>query len=239
MTEEEKAVLEAEQAEDSKVEPEAKDDQTPAEGKTEVDEVSKQYEADLQKERDARLKAEKASADLAFKLRKKGREAEAEETDDDDRPITAKEFNEAINRERETITKKVTFAEAENIVSSLSDNVLERKLMLEIYQNRSFPDSLTLREKMEECQLLANKNKIIGERNEALRALKAKDSVESHYASGTQDELRGNAPKLAASTANEMARVGFKFNNTTHRFERKLDNGKILVREKDGSTHLA
>ena len=241
MTDEEKAALEAEQAEaKAKADAEAKDDQTPAEDKTEVDEVSKQYEADLQKEREARMKAEKASADLAFKLREKGRKKdEDDESDDDDRPITAREFNEAIARERETITKQVSFAEAESVASGVSINDAEKQLILEIYQNRSFPEHLTLKEKIEECQLIANKKKWIGERNEALRALKAKDGVETHSSSGVQDEPKGNAPKLAVQTANELARVGFIFNNTNHRFERKLDNGKVLVREKDGSTHLA
>lgn len=240
MSEEEQAAQEAEEAE-------AKADATdeePAEGKAkaEPDEESKQLEVELSRERAARKKAEEASADYAFKLREKKRkeskEGWEEPDDEEDTPLTKKGLQTLLAEERETVRKEAVASEAERLVSNVSTNDTERQLILEIHKNRSFPAHLSLAEQIEECYVIANKKKILGENSELKRALKGKSGV-SHDASGShQDAPTGSQPKLAKGDSAELARVGFKWNGSARRFEKKLANGGILVRETNGKTRL-
>lgn len=230
MTEE--AKLEAEQAEvKAKASASAKDDETTEEEeKSKSDEESKQLEAELQRERKAREDAEKAAADMAFKLREKKRNDE-EEVEEEEKPLTASQLQIVLAKEREATRKEMQAAEIDRIASGHSTSETEKQLILEIHKNRSFPNHLSLGEQIEECYLLANKKKILGENSELKRALRGKGGISNDFSSTHHDALSGTAPKIAASDNAELARVGFKYNLTTKRYEKKLSNGSMLVKK--------
>ena len=241
MTEEEKAAQEAKEAEEEAAKAEetkATEDETTEEEESEEgaesDEESKQLEAELQKEREAREKAEKALAERRFKSSEKKREEKDSDDDgesEEDKPMTRKEFEAALAKQDEKTRKEMLHASAERIAEGLSGSEIEKQLVLEKWKNRTFPAHLSLEEQIEECYAIANRKKIIGERNEALRALKGKQGANKGAAGTHHDAPAGTAPKIAGSDAAELARVGFKYNTTAKRYEKKLPNGKLLVKK--------
>jgi hypothetical protein len=190
-------------------------------------------EAELQKEREARKKAEEKLATDAYKFREKKRENQVQEVEeaDDDKPLTAKQLQALLAKEREATRKELQDREAGRIVADLSVNATEQQLTLEIWKNRSFPEHLSLQDQLEESYAIANRKKLISERNEALRALKGKQGANTD-ASGTHQEApQAGQPKMAAADASELARLGFKWNGANRRYEKKLSNGKTLVHD--------
>lgn len=235
---------ETEETKETDVVAKESDDQTTEdESKDESDEESQQLKAELEKERKARKEAETAAADKAFKLRelkekKRGESEEREVQDDEEQPLTRKDLERIRAEEREATRKEMLSFEANRIASQLASSDTEKEVILEKWKNRSFPAHLSLEDQLEECYVITHRKKLLGERNEALRALKGKQGV-NRDASGTHhDAQTGNQPKLAPADAAELARLGFKWNGTNRRYEKKLANGSWLVREKSGSTRL-
>ena len=236
MTDEEKAALEAKQAEETEVESEAKDDET-TEADTEVveaDEESKELEAELKREREAREKAEKALAEGRYKRAESKRKEEVQdevEESDDDKPMTRKELQAEMAKREDVVRKEMLNSEAKRLADSMSTNDTEKALILEKWKSHTFPSHISLEEQIESCYAMANRKRIIGQRDEALRALKGKSGVNKDVASTHHDALAGSAPRMAGPDAAELARVGYVYNTTAKRFEKKLPNGKLLVKK--------
>jgi len=242
MTEEEKkAALEAEQAEaKAKAEEKAKDEESAEESESDEEESEEEdestpsdnidYAAELERERKAREAAEKAAADNAFKLREVKRKKEEENDDDteDDKPLTAKQFQELLAKERQANQRIIQEARITDIVKKFSDNEDERQLIVEIHKNRTFPDHLSLEEQLEEAYVIANRKKIMGERSELMRALKSKSGVNNN-AAGTHHDAPKSEPKIPADIKASLTKVGYVYNNVTKQMEKKLKTGKTLV----------
>lgn len=232
MTEQETERPKVEETEEQSEVTETGDEQPHDEGKTKSDEDSEQLKAELEKERKAREDAEKALADKAFRERnKKRKETEEEEEEVTDKPLTRKEYEQLRAQDREAIRKELQEQEADRLAASLAVSDEEKQLIIEKWKNRSFPTHLSLQEQIEECYAIANRKKLIGERNEALRALKNKQRVNADASSTFHEEPTGTQPKLAAGDAAVMAQVGFKWNSTSKRYEKKLANGDVLVKD--------
>lgn len=233
MSNEEQATLEATEAE---AQAEATDEEPTEETKAaqgakaeESDEDSKQLKAELERERAASKKAQEAAADYAFKLREKQRKEP--EVEEEEKPLTSKELMAILAREREATQKEMHAKETDRIAATMSGSETEKLLLLEIHKNRSFPAHLSLEEQIEECHLIANKKKYLGENNELKRALRARQGV-SKDASGTHQEApTGNQPKLGKGEAAVLAQTGFTYNATAKRYEKKFKNGDILVHD--------
>lgn len=198
-----------------------------------VDEASAQLEAQLQKERAAREKAEKALADKAYKERNRLRSEDVPEDEDEvseeDKPITRKELHAFMARERKS--------EISDIVSQMSDNDKERELVILTHQNRSFPPDLSLKEQLEEAYLIANKSKVLGENQELKRAVAGKKNASTDASGSFQDSPKGSQPKLSPADGAEYARLGLKWNSALKRYEKESKNGKF-VKYKDGRTEF-
>lgn len=240
MSDEEKAALEAKQAEDeAKAKSDATDEQSDSEANDGTEDDSAQLKAELERERTARKKAEEAAAENAFKLREKKRkqEEENEEVEEDEKPLTASSLQAILSKEREATRKELQSERIAQIAGDLTSNDVEKELLVERFKNRSFPSHLSLEEQMEECYAGMFSKKLVGERNEALRALKGKEGVSRNTTS--HHDAPTTQPKVAADLASEMARVGFKWNTTSRRYEKKLSNGQLLVKDqKTGATSL-
>jgi hypothetical protein len=187
------------------------------------------YDAELKKERDAREKAEKALAEKRFK------DSQNKKRDDDpedlDKPLTRKELQEVLISERQENQKIIQSTRIDTIAKSLSGSEAEKNLIIEIHKNRTFPSHLSLEEQLEESYVIANRKKLIGERNEALRALKGKDGVNRNPATTHQETRPGSEPKIAPQDAQAFKDAGFVWNGTSRQYEKKLSNGDLLVRD--------
>lgn len=209
------------------------DDETTEESTDETTEESQQvdYKALLETERKAREDAEKAAADLAFKLRDKKRKGEEEEEyNDEEKPLTASQLQAILAEERQATEKKLMSIEADKIATSLTSSKEEKALVLEIHKNRSFPAHLSLQDQLEESYVIANRKKILGENSELKRALKGKEGVNTNVNSYQEQAVAGQ-PKLSPDEQLVLNQSGFKWNPTSRRFEKKLSNGSTLARD--------
>lgn len=228
----EKADSEAKAEAEAKVKAEA-DDKAKDKDKKDID---IDYKAEALKEREAREKAEQAAADNAYKLREERRkreEAEAgsalDDLDEDEKPLTRKDLDAILDKDR----KDTTMSKAIEIVSNISGSTDEAELVMEVYKSRTFPAHLTLEDKLKEAYLIANAPKIIGQNAELKRALKGKNLSSKDGAGTHHDPPKSAEPQLSGADKTVLQQVGFLWNGTNRRFEKKLKNGQTLVREKD------
>lgn len=237
MTNEEKAALEANEdsnQENSEVETSTEDanvDDDSSNDNAQNSENTNYYEAELKREREAREKAEQALAAKRFKNSEKRRSEEKDEQDDEEKPLTAAQLEVILARERESNQKEIQAARIQDIAKRLGKSEQEVNLIVEIHKNRDFPRHLTLEEQLEEAYVIANKKKLIGERNEALRALRGKDQVNSSGTSMHQDSPEVDPPKISSAEASAYKAAGMLWNGKTRRFEKKLNGGKLLIKD--------
>lgn len=222
MTEEEKKAAEeaaaAAQAAEAAETPEEK-----AARKTKAS-LQAEYEAELKREREAREKAETALKEQRFK------ESEAKRLagDDDDKPLTARQLEEVLARERQGFQKELHAQRIETRVRELAGSGAEAALIVEVYKNRTFPSHLSVEEQVEEAFVIANRKKILGERDEALRALRGKEGV-NNDAAGTYHDQPTSPLKIAPDMKTVLIQQGFTENRAQGHYEKKLSGGRILI----------
>lgn len=179
------------------------------------------YDAELEKENKGKPDPEKAKE--AFAKRK----AEREDGDEEGKPLTKKELEALLASDRKAREQD----NALQLARSLAGSDKEAQVILAKWGNRTFPSHLTLREQIEESYAITHSKKIIGERNEALRALKGKNGVSNNSAGTHQDSKKKGEPDIAGGDKAAILASGFAWNGTSRRFEKKLKNGDILVRD--------
>jgi len=186
------------------------------------DSSSINYEEELQKERDAREKAEKALAEQSFKERKEKRDDKEEEKEDDkSEDLVSMEL-----RIEQKLRKDFQGERIKEYAAEFTDNDTESQLVVEIHKNRTFPSHLTLREQIEESWLIANKKRVLGENSELKRALASKDGTRKGY-STTHREEQPTAPKITTDMAPALKNAGYA--NEKGKWIKKLPNGQTLV----------
>lgn len=193
------------------------------------------YDAEIDKEIKGRPDPEKAR--LAFKERQARRE-ERQEEEKDKEFISREEFNSYLERDRQE-RQVDTFL---ILAKSLANSDKEATLMLERWKNRSFPSHMTITEQVEEIYAGIHSKRLIGERNEALRALRNKDNANKSSVSAGQQNLKSKTREPNEMPANDLLTIkgaGFAWNEKTKRYEKKTSSGKLLVRDKSGRVILA
>ena len=113
---------------------------------------------------------------------------------------------------------------------SLATSDAEANLMIEISKSRTFPTHYSQDDIAEEIYAIANRKKMRLERDEALRALAGKDSA-SPGTGGHHDSQRAGEPQMTEYDKEEHRRIGFLWNGTSRRYEKKLSNGHLLYKD--------
>lgn len=195
------------------------------------------YEAELAKERKAREEAEAKLKETREKARERievKREQQPQGT-----PLTKEELEELLTRERQATEKRFEEQESIRMARELARSDAEAELTLELHKSTTFPPHFTMRDRIRAAHAMANREKIIGEREEALRALRGKEGVSRDATTGFFDSLPGSEPKLSSQDAQAIKDAGFIWNGTSRRFEKKLPNGNIVIRDsKTGNTQV-
>lgn len=251
MTEEEKAKLEAE----AKAEAEAQDAEFEAslEGLSDEEKESKRaereaakahfqidYEAELKKERKARLRAEADKKKLeeevagdAYKYRRNKREEE--EVDDperdDEKPLTARQLEIILARERQATRQELQHTEASRLIKSKTTSEAEAQLAEEVFSSMVFPPHYSLEDKVDSVVAVINRNRLLGERNEALRALNSRRNAEVGAAETHHDAPKPGEPKIPSDELQVLKQQGFVWNITSRQYEKKISGGRTLVRD--------
>ena len=202
------------------------------------DESSSTKELDLDAEIEAekqRGKPDPVRAREAFKKRHEKKEEE-EEVDEDDKPLTRRELDEILRRERSTLVSETYSDRIAEIANELTDNPKEAELFVAMHKNRTFPEGLSLKGQLEEVAAVVYYKKERAKNGELTRALKAKGNISKESISAHQDAQVGNAPKMDATTTASYTRAGFKYDVKDRLWKKKLPNGNTLI--KDPKTKL-
>lgn len=184
------------------------------------------YDAEIEEER-KKGKPDPEKAKEAFLKRQAKREQESTVENDDDKPLTKRELQEILAAQRVELQMK----DAISFATQLAGSEKEALLIVEKWKNRTFPPTLSLQEQIEEAFAITHRKKILGERNEAIRALKAKSNVSTNAATTHRDAPQSTEPKISPQDATALKAAGFLWNGVSRRYERKLPNGDLLYRD--------
>ena len=192
------------------------------------------YQKELEIERKRREDAEKLLADRRYKSKhskKVDEEEEEDEDDDEDKPLTRKELNSLLEKQRLESQKEGQAERVMEVAMELAESKEEAELIAEIHKNRQFPTYLTVREQVEEAQAIANRKRDASKRSELNRALKAKEGVSKDSAGTYRDGQEGTKPKLTPQDDASYKRAGFAYEPKDKVWKKKLPNGKFLIKD--------
>ena len=213
-----------------------KDDAAESEEKSEEEKAKEalqlDHETELKRERERREVAEKAAADLAFKLREKKRKGEDEEEEDEDRPLTAKDLEGIMEKNRQRTWKELQAEMITEKAKKLASSDSEANLIVEIHKNRVWPEGLTLGEQIEEAYAIANRKKLLAQNEELKRSLKSKE-IASDFAGGThRDSSPLSEPKLSSPDVQALKAAGFGWDGKVGAWKRETKD-RILFKSRD------
>jgi len=197
------------------------------------DEPSKddaKLDEEIEKERNRTPDQERAQG--AFKKRSDKREQDGDDSDDDgDKPVTVKDMKSMRDEWRSEFQREALEDRARNIGKTFGGSDKEVDLMIAKWKNRQFPSDMPLQEQIEEMYGAVHAKRLIGERNEALRALKGKQGVNTNASASHQEKPKVGEPKISPADAQAIKLAGFSWNGTSKRYEKKLPNGNVLIRD--------
>lgn len=215
---EEEEVSDEESDETESDEEESEDDAEASNSDNEID-----LDAEIERERN-KGKPDPKKAKEAFQRRNEKRAGE----DDDDKPMTRREMREFMEQQGKVALEASAFT----LARGMSGSDKEAQLVVEKWKNRTFPAHISLSEQIEEAYAITHRKKLIGERQEALRALKNKGRVNNDGSTTHHSPQRNiKAEKLSSPDTQAIIAAGFTLNSKTRRFEKKLSDGSILVRD--------
>lgn len=223
---EEEAEEEESEDEDESKSKEESEDEEEDESDDEDDSKHLDDEEDEDEDLDAELDRERAEdkkkkeAREGF-LKRKGKKEEKTE-EEGDKPLTRREIDSILADDRKARQEM----DALTIAKSLTKSVKAAELIVAKWKNRQFPTHLTLNEQVMEMYGAVYANRLVGEKNEALRALRNKGRVNKD-GSGTHHDAKSKKPKVAPSDMEAMKGWEWK----EGKWEKKLKSGNKLVRD--------
>jgi len=200
--------------------------------KTEKDEVD--YKALLQAERERAEKAEKVLAADRYNSSKKRREEVIEDEttieEDDNKPLTKKDLQTLLLKERQANQKAFEESRALEIARKYTASEDEAQASVLYWKTRVVPT-----DNLEEDMLFAigglNNRKTTARNAELMRALRGKDSINRDTATTHRDAAIGTTPKLSSGDSASYKKAGFAYDNTKKVWTKKLPNGKTLIKD--------
>ena len=164
---------------------------------------------------------------------------EEEEQDEDERPVTRRELADML---AEQVHRNTLVTQEDSIVElseSLGQTSQEAELIRSIHANRIFPVGMPLREQMAEAAAIANVKRVEARNAELTRKIQSQNTVSRNTATTHRDPQVSLEPEMAPDLKVSMQRAGYIYNSTSRRYEKKLPNGKTLVKEPNKAPYLA
>lgn len=187
------------------------------------------YEAELKREKDRVVERDKIIADQAFKLRDKKRNEEEDEIEDEDKPLTAKQLNDILHKDREKTRKELQSEIISEKTRKLAGSDSESNLIIEIHKNRSFPEGMPLDEQLEEAYAIANRKTIMAKNEELKRALRSKENTSDNPAGTHRDSTPLDEPKISSSDISAIKAAGFVWDGKSRLYIKQLSGGKRIL----------
>lgn len=193
----------------------------------------KDYETELAKEKERADKATKDAADKAFKLRElKRQQAEGGDIkeEDKDKPLTRRELEEVLSQNQQTLRKEMLSDAIKDKARKIAQSEVEANLIVEIHKNRTWPDTLTLDEQLEEACAIANSKPFMKARkSEIERAKSGKDTASNNSAGTFRDSKPLDEPSTASANIKALKGAGFVWDGKTGLYVKKLNEKSSLV----------
>src|SRR3990167_5399906 len=169
------------------------------------------YKAELEKERNAREKAEQALAEKRFKSSQQHREEIPEKEEEiEEKPLTARDLEIALSKQRQEVQREFRSNQISDIAKSMSQSDDEAAYIVEIHKGMTFPSHYSLQDQIEASHAIANRKRILGENSELKRALKGKEGVETGSAATHHDAPKSKEPFLSPSLKQVVIQRGFR-----------------------------
>lgn len=199
----------------------------------------KELDDELAAEQDRASKAAEAFA-VREKARKE-REAAGDADEDSKKPLTRADIAEINATATAAAMKVANQAAALTIAKTLATSDKEAQLIVAKWANRNFPEGTPLQDQIEEMYAVTHRKRLIGERNEALRAAKNKLNVQTDSAATHRDETAAGEPKMSDADKTAFKQAGFVWDAAKRLYKKPLGNGKThLYRDpKTGRTFRA
>lgn len=228
---------EAEADAGSSAEEESLEEESEEEDEASHSDKERDYDAEIEEEK-KRGKPDPLKAAEAWKKRDQKRkeeiEAEADDSeadiDEDDKPLTRREARELMAATQKTAQE----AQAYTLARGMAASDKEAELIVLKWRNRNFPEGASLNEQIEESFFITHGKKILGRQQELARALKNKDNVNRNAAGTHRTGTPTKEPKVSSADVSAIKAAGFSWNGTARRYEKKLKDGSIIVRNKEG-----
>lgn len=194
----------------------------------ETDHSQLDYEAIAKAEKDRADAAEKAAADLAFKMRRGKREEVAEDIDDEgedeDKPLTRRELQSILAGERQTIQKETSYNAALTIARSNTASEAEAQAAVTFWKTRVTPSG-----NLEDDVLFAigglNRKRTAAKIVEVGRALKSKETALHSSANTYRETGAAGEPKISANDAQALKQAGMVWDGKQRVYKKSLGNG--------------
>ena len=179
---------------------------------------------------------EKAKQRIQKKLQP---ESEDDEVDDEDRPLTRREMEAMLaeNAHRQTIESQGD--RLVEISESLAESAQEAELIRQVHSNRVFPMGMSLSEQLMEARAIANVRRTEAQKSELARKVLSQNTVSRNTATTYRDPQKSLEPDLAPDLKLSMTRAGYVFNGTSRQYEKKLPNGKTLIKQPGRPPYIA
>lgn len=177
-------------------------------------------------------KARKPDPEKALQRFKRDHSEETNEVvDDGDRPLTRRELEELLARHEQRLVVETQEDKLVKFSEEIAGTPQEAELVRAIHANRIFPTGMSLREQLEESYAIANVKRIAARNEELKRKIASQQTASRNTATTHRDPQAALEPDMAPDLKASMVRAGYAFNSTTRRYEKKLPNGKVLVKE--------
>lgn len=188
------------------------------------------YEAIIVAERERAEKAEKALAEYSFKERKAKRE-EPEEIDDvEDKPLTTKDLQRLLQREREVTKKEFEQERALEYARKNTSSEQEAQAAILYWKNRVIPTG-NLEEDLSFAIAGLTHKKTVAKNAELARAVKGKQAANTKATGTHHDGTDTTASRIDAGTEASYKRAGFAYDSKDRMWKKKLPNGNFLIKD--------
>lgn len=185
--------------------------------------LDKELEEERKRGKPDPKKAKEAFGDRAARRAAEEAEQAAGDEADDDKPLTRKDLAQIKADSYRQLQTDQAYALARGMAASDK----EGDLIFEKWNNRTFPVNLPLAEQLEEAYAITHRKKLIGERNEAIRALKNKDTTTKIAPTAHRDGVAAGEPKMSDADRQGYLGAGFVWDGAKRLYKKPLQNGAM------------
>lgn len=211
------------------------DEATKESTEEEDDSENSDKEEDEERDLDAEIEAEKKAgkpdpekAQKAFKERKekhKDEDDEDEDEEDGDKPLTRKD----LNKVKQDVRQEFLESQALEIAKQFTDSPKEAELIVLKWKNRQFPVNQPLSDQIEDMYVITHKKKILGTKNEALRALHNRNGVNKSGTGSHREGMKRTTIKTPTHEMQAYIQTGYVVDpKNPEKLTKKLPNGDTL-----------